>query len=103
MGDLMTDSDPLTCEEAEPLLAAYSVGALDASTVPRLREHIGGCANCRATGSQFETTVSLLPLGAEPVDPPDHLRGRVLARVQTARRRGWLAGAMGRMASRIRR
>lgn len=69
----------MTCDDADLLLAAHAVGALEASAAPALRAHLRQCPRCQKAGSAYVATASLLPLALDPVTPPPELRSRILA------------------------
>lgn len=67
------------CDAVRELLAADALKALDAGQGALLREHLSGCADCRAAEVESRAAVALI--AAPPVAPPRHLwlqlRGRL--------------------------
>jgi anti-sigma factor RsiW len=49
----------LRCRHVVEILTDYLDGALDASTVSRIEEHLAGCDGCDAALEQFRMTISL--------------------------------------------
>ena len=54
----------MNCEEAQELLDAYSLGAVDKSETRRVKRHLSGCPNCRLRHEQAVETTALLALAA---------------------------------------
>lgn len=71
----------LSCDEADVLLAAAAVGALDPEDEHRVRRHLRGCAECAAAAAGYRRATDLLPLAVDLVEPPPALRARILATV----------------------
>jgi anti-sigma-K factor RskA len=64
--------------EAHTLIGAYVLNAVSDAERRLFEDHIAGCSNCaQDTAELLETTVLLA--GESEVEPPAHLRGRVLA------------------------
>jgi hypothetical protein len=59
-------------------VAAYALGALDASEVDAFRHHLDECAVCRDELAAFQSVADLLPMAAKQYRAPDRLRERVL-------------------------
>src|SRR2546423_6769198 len=72
-------------DELENDVVAYVLGSADPEEHERLRAHLLGCASCRELAAQLDRGVSLLPLAAEPVQPPARLRERVRAATAAVR------------------
>jgi anti-sigma factor ChrR (cupin superfamily) len=70
-------------EEARTEAAVnLSLGLLEPSESERLKEHLrSGCAECEAEASSFAQVAGALAMSANPVEPPPHLRGRLLQAV----------------------
>jgi len=47
----------MTCEEMKPLLMAYLDGEIDTGDIERVRQHLAGCAACRAELDAFRSLV----------------------------------------------
>ncbi|HEV3124450.1 MAG TPA: anti-sigma factor [Candidatus Dormibacteraeota bacterium] len=71
----------MTCDDADLLLAAYAVGALDADDRLPLRSHLVDCDRCRHEGTRYVQAAEFLALGVDLVTPPPALRSRIMARV----------------------
>ena len=54
----------MNCEEAQELLDAYSLGALEKPETRRVKKHLSSCPNCRLLHEQAEETTALLALAA---------------------------------------
>jgi len=73
----------------EQQLSAYLDGELTPEWAAEVREHLAGCAACRADLEGLRAVKRLL--GALPVpEPPGDLETAILARVERARRWWWL-------------
>lgn len=75
---------------AQPLLAPYALGALDAAERRAVEMHVAGCGVCRGELQELEATVTLLAEAAE-FGPPDlerlaRVRTRLMARVESTER-----------------
>lgn len=71
----------MTCAQAEELLGAYALDALDEAEARRMEEHLAGCREHAATAAGLRTTQSLLALTVGDVEPPADLRGRIVQAV----------------------
>jgi hypothetical protein len=58
-----------TCDELRPLLGGYVLGALEPDEADAVREHLPGCAGCRAEHASLAGLPELLDLAA-PLDAP---------------------------------
>ncbi|TQM36671.1 putative zinc finger protein [Pseudonocardia cypriaca] len=67
-----------TCRRSEDAVA-FALHALEPDEEAALREHLAGCASCRATVADTELTAAALAAAVEQVDPPARLRGNILA------------------------
>lgn len=70
----------------DDVIAAYALGALDEDDVVRVEEHLQGCAVCRMDLRQMTEVVGLLPESLHPVQPPPHLKDRVVQAARTEAR-----------------
>jgi anti-sigma-K factor RskA len=77
--------------------AAYVLGALEHDEHARFREHLAGCARCRAEVADLQPVVDELPASVTAVTAPKELRARILA---TVRSEAELLGAAGAGADR---
>jgi anti-sigma-K factor RskA len=76
-----------SCDEVEPLLAAFALGDHDAEARALIEAHLDACATCRHTLAAYQMVAHLLPLGAPDAAPSPELRARVTAAVAAAARR----------------
>ncbi len=65
-----------------PDAAAYVLGSLEDDEASSFREHLRGCAQCRAELAELQPVVDELPLKVAREDAPDALRARILAQVR---------------------
>ena len=72
------------CAEVEQLLGAYALDALTPGELEDVEQHLESCASCRDDVTDAERVAAVLRLGVPQIDPPGHLRARVLnaARLQ---------------------
>lgn len=71
----------ITCQQADVLAAALSVGSIDANDQEALLQHLAGCAACRRVAGEYMAAAARLPLALEPVLPSPELRGRLMRAV----------------------
>jgi anti-sigma-K factor RskA len=62
--------------------AAYVLGALQQDELSRFREHLDGCAQCRAEVAELQPVADELPASVAPAVASDALRQRILATVR---------------------
>jgi anti-sigma-K factor RskA len=62
---------------------AYVLGALEENELAHYREHMDGCAQCRAEVAELQSVVDELPMSVPPQSPPAALRTRILADVRS--------------------
>lgn len=67
-------------------IAAYALGSLDAASARQLEMHLQECAECRELLREYQEVIQLLPLGLEPVSPPDGADERLLERARDSAR-----------------
>lgn len=102
----------LTCEETEELLPAYMLGALDPAEMATVARHARGCLQHVDSLAAYEAVGDGLAASVPLIDPPAHLRARLLAGLGTrpaATRRagrrerrvgwGWAAAALATVAA----
>jgi anti-sigma-K factor RskA len=77
--------------------AAYVLGALEPLQAERYREHLDGCAACRAEFGDLQTAANMLPATAPEIQAPEALRRRVMS---TVRAEAELLNAAGPQADR---
>lgn len=63
--------------------AAYVLGALQDAELASFREHMDGCAHCRAQVAELQTVADELPMSVPAAAAPASLRGRILASVRS--------------------
>lgn len=68
----------MTCEEVRELLPEHLLGSLDETTDARVRQHLRGCAECRAERLRLEEGVAALSYATHEAVPPEELRDHVL-------------------------
>jgi hypothetical protein len=66
------------CDEVRESLAEHLLGTLDEGTDAGVREHLRGCASCRAEMAALGEGVSTFAAAAHDLEPPEELRDRVL-------------------------
>lgn len=71
----------MTHAEAEELLGAYVLDALDDAEARRMEEHLSWCSEHAAAAAELRATQSLLALTAGDVEPPPELRERIVQAV----------------------
>lgn len=62
----------------EEELAAYAIGALDATEAESFEAHLAGCDSCQAQLLWLAPAVDLLPASVEQIEPPPSLRSAIL-------------------------
>src|SRR5262245_20342914 len=84
----------MTCEERKDLILLYAADALDEVEQQELRTHLrGGCATCAQVLAEAEDTLSRLPEGRTPVEPPPAALNRLMRQVTADQARGASSGA----------
>src|SRR5204862_7278124 len=74
----------MTCEQARDLAAAYVLGALEADEEAAVREHGATCDQPHPEFAELGSAVPLLAETIELVEPPESLRGRLVAAAAAA-------------------
>lgn len=69
----------MTCDEVREQLAEHLLGTLELELDAEVRAHLRGCAACRSEMTALAEGVSTLAAAAHDIEPPEALRGRVLA------------------------
>lgn len=89
----------LTCSEIRDLAPAFVLGALETSEMAAVRAHLATCAEAHEEMEQLGGVVPYLNAVVEQVEPPAHLKDRILAaagaeRPEAATSAGAAAGAL---------
>ncbi|MGH7722784.1 MAG: anti-sigma factor domain-containing protein [Candidatus Dormibacteria bacterium] len=71
----------ISCQDADVLAAALSVGSIDSGDQLALEAHLGSCAECRQVAGEYLAAAARLPLALEPLQPSPELRGRLMRAV----------------------
>lgn len=71
--------------QVDDLLAAYALGVVSDSEAAMVRDHLGECPECAATLHRLSAAAETLPLGVEPVPPPESLRRNLMAQIAQGR------------------
>ncbi|WP_447001864.1 anti-sigma factor [Saccharothrix isguenensis] len=77
-------TDDTARAEAHTLIGAYALDAVSEGERRLFEEHVEGCSGCAQELAELRETTALLA-GATAVEPPAHLRDRVLAAVADTR------------------
>lgn len=80
----MSHPNQPSCEEIEPLLAAYALGEQTDELQAAVEAHLAGCARCRDTLAAYRGLARLLPLAVAEAAPAPALRERVVEAVASA-------------------
>ena len=67
--------------DAQDLLGAFALGAVDAEEAATVRSHLTTCAACQAEIVSLWAMVDVLRETVEPLDPPPALRDRIAAAI----------------------
>jgi len=67
----------VNCEDIRNLIPAYSMGTATSEEVLSVEEHVAGC-DLHDDMKAIAATVALIGAGAESVQPPSSLRGRIM-------------------------
>ncbi|HEY8677192.1 MAG TPA: anti-sigma factor [Candidatus Dormibacteraeota bacterium] len=73
----------MTCAQAEDLMGAYALDALDTEETDAFDRHLAGCAEHRQLAQRLRETASLLALTAEEREPSPDLRRRILETIRS--------------------
>ena len=63
-------------------VAAYALGALEPEHARAFKRHLAECELCTTDLASLQPAVAALPASADPVDPPPHLKKRIMAVVE---------------------
>jgi hypothetical protein len=69
----------VTCDEVRDLLPEHLLGTLEPDADRRVREHLRGCAACRAEANGLGDGLASFARAAHDREPPPELRERVLS------------------------
>jgi anti-sigma factor RsiW len=69
----------LTCDEVRDLAAAFVLDALEPDEADAVRAHLATCADAHAEVAELGSIVPLLLEDVPLVEPPDRLKGRIMA------------------------
>ena len=64
-------------------LAAYLLGALPDDEAAAFERHLQTCERCQVEAAALQVAVDVLPVAVPPVAPPDHVKERVMAVVES--------------------
>lgn len=70
-------------EDYKEMLALDALGLLEEADAGALREHLEGCAQCRAEADEMRGVAAMLAYTAPPVAPDGELRGRILGSIHS--------------------
>jgi anti-sigma-K factor RskA len=71
----------ISCQDADVLAAALSVGSIDRTDDAALQLHLASCADCRRLAAEYMEAAARLPLALEPLQPSPELRSRLMKAV----------------------
>ena len=74
----MTTREKLGCEEVQALAGAFALDAVTPDELSAIRDHVAGCADCRAQLGQMVGVAALMPFSVPEVAPPAGLKQRIL-------------------------
>jgi anti-sigma factor RsiW len=86
----------VTCDEIRDLLPEHLLGTLEPDADRAVREHLRGCAACRAEADGLGEGLASFARAAHDRDPPPELRERVLTVLEEERREASPSPAAGR-------
>lgn len=75
----------MDCREAEELLGAYALDALEGDEARRMDEHLASCKDHAAAAAELRQAQARLALTADDVEPPADLRARIVQAVKADR------------------
>jgi anti-sigma-K factor RskA len=71
----------ISCQDADVLAAALSVGSIDRADDATLQLHLASCSACRRLAAEYMEAAARLPLALEPLQPSPELRSRLMKAV----------------------
>lgn len=81
----------MTCEEADRFLDAYLDGELEPDKRAELEQHLAGCPECKQKLDRLRQLREFFVATAPHYPAPPELKGKVLARLEVARRSNLLS------------
>jgi anti-sigma factor (TIGR02949 family) len=81
----------MTCEEADRFLDAYLDGELEPDKRAELEQHLADCPECKQQLNRLRQLRELFTANAPHYPAPPALKGKVLARLEVARRSNLIA------------
>ena len=80
MTDITRPTRPdLSCDDVRELAASFVLGALDEVEADAVRAHLASCADAHAEMAELGSVLAVLAESVPVVEPPDALKGRILA------------------------
>lgn len=70
----------MNCRQAQDLLPAYALGALEPPEGEAVEAHVATCPRCAPMAAEYLRATAVLALAAPSAEPPAELRSRVLQR-----------------------
>ncbi len=81
-------------EDVRELAVLYALGSLTQHEARSFEMHIKeGCTACEAELRRFERTVAGIGFASDEINPPEHIRDQLMARIEKEPQSGALAGA----------
>lgn len=72
----------MTCDEFEEISGAYALDAVTPAEREAAEAHLAGCVKCMHLLQELRGVVSLLPLSAPQIKPPESLKERIMSSVR---------------------
>jgi anti-sigma-K factor RskA len=72
----------MTCDEFEEISGAYVLDAVTPAEREAAEAHLAGCVKCTHLLQELRGVVSLLPLSAPQIKPPEELKERIMSSVR---------------------
>ena len=83
----------LTCDQVRDMAEGFVLGALDPNQTHDVRDHLASCPNPHPEMDELGGVVPYLAESIEPVEPPEALKGRIMAAIDAELRAGKRAEA----------
>ena len=71
----------MTHSHIEDMAEAYALGALEAEERRMVEEYLETCSECAPLFREYLEAAAALALAVPPMDPPHHLRGRIMGQL----------------------
>lgn len=84
----------MTCDEVRDLAPAYVLGALDEVDTARVRDHLASCGEPHPELVELGSVVPALAASVDLVEPPGHLRSRIIAAAAADLAGRWSSGGI---------